>query len=478
MKIIKKGILLLGMCVVLMGIWGCDSAKEKKEEVETTKTENNQSGFEQSGNAEAPKTIKTGYYYNASETGEIIIQDNGFASYLADMEKYEIHQGEYTYEDGIFTINVGTAYWKFANDNGTLVLIGYKYAGKVHNVMDESQVYTYSEVPRPGIRSITYISADGRSLDIRDDWACYDMGGANVSSTTNRVAGSYTLEDGVLTIIEDESYVKFDVYDDCYMLREIWYQGGYSQYAVGEEVFYSEYDIYSSYAPEQKKWTNREKVGEVSNGTSLIPEYGYYYSEDMKTEIVIYDTGYARYSPDTYSEKDYYGKYSIEDGMFVIRETAPMFEQIFDEEDGEYKYVTHEQVISVNKFEIQDNKLVHKEYIDYQDNINTIENGVCCTFSEQRITDRIRPGSYKDVNDEYIYTDGKGHISKYIWLGEAAIMFNGTYEMDGNIINAVTGDGDTMTLTFEKGNLRVISYRIGDYKIESKELLPVFEYSY
>lgn len=348
--------------------------------------------------------------------------------------------------------------------------------------MDESQVYTYSEEPHPGIRPITYISNAGGSLDVRDDWACYDMtSGVNISSTINRIAGSYTLEDGVLTISEDDSCVKFDVYDDCYMLREIWYQGGYSQYAVGEEVFYSEYDIYSSYAPEQEKWTNREKVGVISEDASLIPECGYYYSDDMKSEIVIYDTGYARFCPDTYGEKDYYGEYSIEDGMFVIRETTLMYEQQIDEENAEnkeYKVVAHEQVISVNKFEIRDNQLVHKEYIDYQDNINTIENGVCCTFSNQRITDRIRPGSYKDVNDEYIYTDGKGRISKYIWLGEGVYLFNGTYEMDGNTINVVSENGDTMTLVLEQGNLRVAGYSIGEYKLEEGVQLPEFVYCY
>lgn len=142
------------------------------------------------------------------------------------------------------------------------MLIGYKYAGKVHNIMDESQVYTYSEEPHPGIRPITYISNAGGSLDVRDDGACYDMGGANVSSTINRVAGSYTLEDG----------------------------------------------------------------------------------------------------------------------MFVIRETTLMYEQQIDEENEEYKVVAHEQVISVNKFEIRDNQLVHKEYINYQDNINTIENGDTMTL--------------------------------------------------------------------------------------------------
>lgn len=247
-------------------------------------------------------------------------------------------------------------------------------------------------------------------------------------------------------------------------LKYYWYYGTYKEFAEGEIVFKPEYVLKDqlvgneAYVPVEE-FTGDEKDKELDEN---LPGYGTYYNADMTSELFIYTDGYARYCPSIDSVVNFYGKYIVKDNMLVIQETDSKYIGM----DGFYKECV--MVVSTVKFEIVEDKIILKEYIDSQGKIHTYDEAkYTFTYNTEKIIESLRPGKYYNGDDKYVSIDGKGKISLFLNLDKEADLekeyfydyMMGTYEVEGDTIYVTGEDGNSAELIFDAGKLTVTKYK-------------------
>jgi len=465
-----KFITILSIILILLLVL---SACEDKGET-TNKKEDISNQEQQSGNEYQPsKTIKTGFYYNPDMTGEVAVFDDGTACYFPDYSVNEYKYGEYIFEDGILSIYVGKAYWKFALEGDKLFFVGYKYAGTVYNTIEENKVFTYSVEEKNVLRCGTYSNGDSSTIDVGSEGMTltFDVGG------NNRISGKSIIDGNTITFGDEENYAVVQLRDNKLFLLEYWYNGYYAQLAEGKEV----YQFYNT----KENHVNRDKKGELIEKTL---ESGTYHNEAATSELIIYDDGTARYCPNVGSSISFCGAYSVEDDMLVIREVRTEAVYEYNEELGMSGYTYNDVIISVNKFEITEAGYILREYIDYQDEIHTYDSEVVLKASDSNQLNMLRPGTYYNGEDKCISIDLNGRIALSLNLDrepdyENEIIYHileGNYEKTGETIYVSDEAGNTASLILKDGGnvLEIEEYKFYEASHNEDNGILVFEYVY